>query len=59
MELIIGLSVTATFWITASVAVIRSNKKLKASRKEPKKNTPVRIQRFHPEVERLLEMELN
>jgi hypothetical protein len=58
MELIIGLSSTAAFWITAAIIVIRSNSKLKTGHK-PKKNTLVRIQRFHPEVDRLLEMELN
>jgi hypothetical protein len=58
MELIIGLSTTAVFWITASIVVIRSNKKLKSSRK-PQKSVPAKIRRFHPEVDRLLEMELN
>lgn len=59
MELIIGLSTTAVFWITAAVVVIRSNKKLKSSRQQSRKHKPAMIRRFHPEVDRLLELELN
>jgi hypothetical protein len=59
MEIIIGLSITTAFWTVAAIVVIRSNKKLRSIRQQPRKHKPAMVRRFHPEVDRLLEMELN
>jgi hypothetical protein len=57
MELIIGLSITAALWTPIIIYCSKSKKKVGKKPKPQKRNTT--YSRWSPEVDRLLEMELN